>query len=129
MCNLDHFVSYHILIQYCNSLTVFCSSQFKSFAYLYNEDRFMEALAKDITIVKALPPNLRGARIKKEIPSFRVPFSASPYYYLNHVLPVLTQRSVVELVVYDGGCLQVNWKPKFPSYCITSSTKCCLSVG
>ncbi|XP_031109151.1 O-fucosyltransferase 27-like isoform X1 [Ipomoea triloba] len=92
------------------------SSQFKSFAYLYNEDHFMEALAKDITIVKALPPNLRDARIKKKIPSFRVPFSASPYYYLHHVLPVLTQRSVVELVVYDGGCLQTQLPPDLLEY-------------
>ncbi|XP_031117718.1 O-fucosyltransferase 27 isoform X2 [Ipomoea triloba] len=82
------------------------SSEFKSFAYLYNEDQFMAALANDVKIVKTLPKNLKGARRKKEIPSFRVSYSASPYFYLRHVLPVLTRHSVVELVVSDGGCLQ-----------------------
>lgn len=85
-----------------------CSSQFKSFAYLYNEDQFMAALAKDVNIVKTLPKNLKGARRKKEIPTFNVPHSASPYFYLHHVLPVLNRHSVVELVVSEGGCLQVK---------------------
>lgn len=67
----------------------------------------MAALAKDINIVKTLPKNLKGARRKKKIPSFRVSYSASPYFYLHHVLPVLIKHSVVELVVSDGGCLQV----------------------
>ena len=84
-----------------------CSSEFKSFAYLYNEDQFMIALTKDVKIVKTLPKNLKGARRKKEIPMFRVPHSASPYFYLHNVLPVLNKHSVVELVVSDGGCLQV----------------------
>lgn len=64
-------------------------------------------LAKDINIVKTLPKNLKGARRKKKIPSFKVSYSASPYFYLHHVLPVLNKHSVVELVVSDGGCLQV----------------------
>lgn len=87
---------------------VCCSSEFKSFAYLYNEDQFTAALAKDIKVVKTLPKDLKGARRKKEIPSFRVSHSASPYFYLHHVLPVLNKHSVVELVVSDGGCLQVG---------------------
>ncbi|XWS75630.1 hypothetical protein CRYUN_Cryun01aG0107500 [Craigia yunnanensis] len=82
------------------------SSQFKSFAYLYNEDQFMAALAKDVNIVKTLPKSLKSARRNKEIPVFRVPYSASPYYYLHNVLPILIKHSVVELVVSDGGCLQ-----------------------
>ncbi|WCJ25497.1 O-fucosyltransferase family protein [Euphorbia peplus] len=82
------------------------SSQFKSFAYLYNEDQFMTALAKDVKVVKTLPKDLKGARRKKKIPSFKVPRSASPYFYLHQVLPVLTKHLVVELVVPDGGCLQ-----------------------
>ncbi|KAA8547870.1 hypothetical protein F0562_004299 [Nyssa sinensis] len=84
------------------------SSEFKSFAYLYNEDHFMVALAEDVRIVKTLPKNLKGAKRKKEVPSFRVPHSASPYFYLHHILPVLNWHSVVELVVSDGGCLQVD---------------------
>ncbi|XP_024969172.1 O-fucosyltransferase 27 [Cynara cardunculus var. scolymus] len=92
------------------------SAQFKSFAYLYNEDQFMAALANDITIVKTLPKSLKGARRKKEIPSFKVPNSQSPYYYLHHVLPVLKRHSVVELVVSDGGCLQAILPPDLEEY-------------
>lgn len=86
----------------------FCSTQFKSFPYLYNEDQFIAALAKDVKIVKTLPKDLKGARRKKEIPSFKVPHGASPYFYLHHVLPMLTKHSVVELLVHSGGCLQVT---------------------
>lgn len=67
----------------------------------------MTSLANDITIVKTLPKSLKGARRKKEIPSFKVANSQSPYYYLHHVFSVLKRHSVVELVVSDGGCLQV----------------------
>ncbi|KAL0377641.1 UNVERIFIED_CONTAM: O-fucosyltransferase 27 [Sesamum radiatum] len=92
------------------------STQFKSFAYLYSEDHFMAALAEDIRIVKTLPKDLKGARRKKEIPSFKVPNSASPYFYLHHVLPVLSRHSVVELVVPDGGCLQALLPPHLEEY-------------
>ncbi|KAL0343756.1 UNVERIFIED_CONTAM: O-fucosyltransferase 27 [Sesamum angustifolium] len=92
------------------------STQFKSFAYLYNEDHFIAALAEYIRIVKTLPKDLKGARRKKEIPSFKVPNSASPYFYLHHVLPVLSRHSVVELVVPDGGCLQALLPPHLEEY-------------
>ncbi|KAK2972778.1 hypothetical protein RJ640_027873 [Escallonia rubra] len=92
------------------------SSEFKSFAYLYNEDQFMAALSKDVSIIKTLPKNLKGARRKKEIPSFKVPCSASPFFYLRHVLPVLNKHSVVELVVSDGGCLQAILPPHLEEY-------------
>ncbi|KAK9272340.1 hypothetical protein L1049_002711 [Liquidambar formosana] len=92
------------------------SSEFKSFAYLYNEDQFMVALEKDVKVVKTLPKNLKGARRKKEIPVFRVPYSASPYFYLHHVLPILAKHSVVELVVSDGGCLQAILPPHLEEY-------------
>ncbi|KAB5561030.1 hypothetical protein DKX38_005987 [Salix brachista] len=92
------------------------SSQFKSFAYLYNEDNFMAALVKDVKVVKTLPQNLKDARKLKNIPSFRVPNSASPYFYLHHVLPVLNKHGVVELVVTDGGCLQAILPPHLDEY-------------
>lgn len=88
---------------------ILCSTEFKSFAYLYSEDQFMSALEQDIRIVKTLPKDLKGARRKKNIPSFKVLNSASPYFYLHHVLPVLNKHSVVELVIPDGGCLQVSY--------------------
>ncbi|KAH6791902.1 O-fucosyltransferase family protein [Perilla frutescens var. hirtella] len=92
------------------------STEFKSFAYLYSEDQFMTALVKDIRVVKTLPKDLKGARRKKEIPSFKVPNTASPHFYLHHVLPVLNQHSVVELVVPDGGCLQALLPPHLEEY-------------
>nr|ABN09047.1 Hypothetical plant protein [Medicago truncatula] len=92
------------------------SSQFKSFAYLYNEDQFIFSLAKDVKVIRTLPKYLKGARRKKEIPSFKVPYSASPFYYLHHVLPVLKKHSVVELVVSNGGCLQATLPPSFEEY-------------
>lgn len=84
------------------------SSDFKSFTYLYNEDQFIVALEKDISVVKALPKNIKAAKRRKEIPSFKVPYSASPDYYIEVVLPALKQYVVVELKVADGGCLQVS---------------------
>ncbi|KAK8588609.1 hypothetical protein V6N13_087515 [Hibiscus sabdariffa] len=92
------------------------SSQFKSFAYLYNEETFMAALAKDVNIVKTLPKSLKSARRNKEIPVFRVPYAASPYYYLHNVLPILIKHSVVELVVSGGGCLQAILPPHLEEY-------------
>lgn len=92
------------------------SSQFKSFAYLYNEEQFVLSLSKDVTVVRTLPKDLKGARRKKEIPVFKVPYSASPFYYLRHVLPVLKKHSVVELVVSEGGCLQATLPPNFEEY-------------
>ncbi|KAL4185678.1 hypothetical protein AMTRI_Chr10g231900 [Amborella trichopoda] len=89
------------------------SSRFKSFGYLYNEDQFITSLSKDILVVKGLPKNFKLARKKNEIPVFAPPFSASPKFYLDRVLPVLKQHSVVELLVYDGGCLQVALLPSY----------------
>jgi hypothetical protein len=78
----------------------------------------MAALVKDVKVVKTLPQNLKDARRLKKIPSFRVPNSASPYFYLHHVLPVLNKHVVVELVVSDGGCLQVvDFQPLFCYRC------------
>ncbi|XP_058112459.1 O-fucosyltransferase 27 [Magnolia sinica] len=87
------------------------SSAFKSFAYLYNEEHFVEALAKDVLVVKSLPKNFKAARRNKEMPVFKVPYSASPEFYRELVLPVLKRHSVVELLVTDGGCLQAILPP------------------
>lgn len=68
----------------------------------------MAALAKDVMVVKALSKQLKEERRKKNIPAFKVPFAASPYYYQHRVLPILKKHRVVELLVSEGGCLQVN---------------------
>ena len=67
----------------------------------------MAALVKDVNIVKTLPKNLKEARRKKAVPLYKVPNSASVYFYLHQVLPMLKKHSIVEVVVSDGGCLQV----------------------
>ncbi|KAK4759661.1 hypothetical protein SAY87_022792 [Trapa incisa] len=92
------------------------SSDFKSFSYLYNEEQFISALAKDVNVIKTLPKGLKCARKEKKIPLFRVPYRASPYFYLHHVLPVLNKHSVVELVISNGGCLQAILPPQFEEY-------------
>lgn len=92
------------------------SSGFKSFAYLYSEDHFIMALAKDVRVLKTLPKNLKWARRRKVIPMFRVPYSTSPEFYLLKVLPVLKKHSVVELVVSRGGCLQATLPPSLEEY-------------
>lgn len=92
------------------------STNFKSFAYLYNEDQFIAALEKDIIVARGLPKNFKAARKKKEIPVFKVSYSASPEFYLGIVLPVLKRHSVVELLVSDGGCLQAILPPDLEEY-------------
>ncbi|KAK1310207.1 Uncharacterized protein QJS10_CPA08g01810 [Acorus calamus] len=92
------------------------SSSFKSFAYLYNEDQFIVALARDVMIVKTLPKNFKTERRKRNIPVFKVSYSASPSFYVEKVLPVLKQHSVVELAVSNGGCLQAILPPELEEY-------------
>ena len=89
-----------IVVDLQKSSLIFCfcclwSSEFKSFAYLYDEDQFMAALVKDVVVVKALSKQLKEERRKKNIPAFKVPFAASPYYYQHRVLPILKKHSVV----------------------------------
>lgn len=84
-----------------------CSSKFKSFSYLYNEDQFIAGLIKDVTIVKSLPPELNELRKLRRFPIFKPKTSASPTFYMKEVLPKLKKAKVVGLVLYDGGCLQV----------------------
>lgn len=92
------------------------SLDFKSFAYLYDEDEFITSMADDVKIVKTLPKDLKGARRKKEIPLFRVSQSETPSYYLHHVLPVLNKHLVVALVINHGGCLQAILPAQLEEY-------------
>ncbi|XP_068664480.1 O-fucosyltransferase 27-like isoform X2 [Aristolochia californica] len=92
------------------------SSDYKSFAYLFDEDQFIATLAKDVVVERTLPRKLKAARRKKEIPVFRVPRSTSTDFYLQMVLPVLKRHSVVELLISDGGCLQAVLPPPLEEY-------------
>lgn len=87
---------------------VFCSSKFKSFSYIYNEEQFIAALANDVIVVKSLPKSLKEARKRKNISTFSPKNSASPTFYIRDVLPKLKQAKVIGLVINDGGCLQVR---------------------
>ncbi|KAM7273343.1 hypothetical protein ACFE04_028007 [Oxalis oulophora] len=82
------------------------SRKFKSFSYLYDEEQFITSLMNDVTIVSALPANLKAARKKNEFPSFKPNRDASPEFYLNKILPKLISSKVVGLIISDGGCLQ-----------------------
>lgn len=90
-----------------HSLPTLCSSKFKSFSYLYNEDQFIAGLINDVTIVKSLPPKLNELRKLRQFPIFKPKTSANPTFYIKEVLPKLKEAKVVGLVLHDGGCLQV----------------------
>ncbi|CAN6479262.1 unnamed protein product [Victoria cruziana] len=92
------------------------SSGFKSFNYLYDEDHFIAALAKDVMVVKTLPKQLKVAKRNNDVPVFTVRFSTSPDFYLKSVLPMLKRHSIVEILVPDGGCLQALLPPTFEEY-------------
>ena len=89
-------------------LSLFCSSKFKSFSYLYNEEQFIAALTNDVIVVKSLPKSLKEARKRKNITTFSPKNSASPTFYIREVLPKLKQAKVIGLVITEGGCLQVR---------------------
>ncbi|KAH6800027.1 O-fucosyltransferase family protein [Perilla frutescens var. hirtella] len=82
------------------------SSNFKSFAYLYDEEHFMEALANDVIIVKNLPSNLMEGRKRKQYPIFKPQGGSSPNFYLREVLPKLKSSKAIGLIINNGGCLQ-----------------------
>lgn len=82
------------------------SSRFKSFSYIYNEDQFIAALAKDIIVVKSLPKSLKEARKRNELPTFKLKSSSTPSFYIKEVLPKLKEVKAIGVVLTDGGCLQ-----------------------
>lgn len=86
----------------------FHSSRFKSFSYIYNEDQFIAALAKDIIVVKSLPKSLKEARKRNELPTFKLKSSSTPSFYIKEVLPKLKEVKAIGVVLTDGGCLQVR---------------------
>ncbi|KAL8485687.1 hypothetical protein ACS0TY_027827 [Phlomoides rotata] len=82
------------------------SSKFKSFSYLYDEQKFIAALASDVVIVNTLPSKLMEGRKRKQYPVIKPPSSSSPNYYLHEILPKLKKSKVIGLILADGGCLQ-----------------------
>ncbi|KAG6750750.1 hypothetical protein POTOM_045260 [Populus tomentosa] len=85
------------------------SYKFKSFSYLFDEDQFIASLSNDVNIVKSLPENLKAARQRNEVRTYKPKRSASPNFYVKEILPVLKKSKVIGLVLHDGGCLQVGY--------------------
>ncbi|CAA0809973.1 O-fucosyltransferase family protein [Striga hermonthica] len=92
------------------------SSNFKSFSYLYDEDKFINALATDVIILKSLPSSLKEGRKRKLYPIFKPKSSSSPKYYLHEILPKLKTSKVIGLVLAEGGCLQSNLPSSLVEY-------------
>ncbi|KAL8150267.1 hypothetical protein V2J09_020075, partial [Rumex salicifolius] len=65
---------------------------------IFDVDRFISFLSKDVKIIKQLPP-VGGKEI---IPVHtRVPRKCTPNYYLTHILPLLNKKHAVQLTKYD----------------------------
>lgn len=92
------------------------SSRFKSFSYIYNEDQFIAALAKDVIVVKSLPQSLKEARKRDGLPIFKLKSSSSPGFYIKEVLPKLKEAKAIGVVLSDGGCLQPILPPNMDEY-------------
>ena len=58
--------------------------------------------------MKSLPENLKAARQRNEVRTYKPKRSASPNFYVKEILPVLKKSKVIGLVLHDGGCLQVG---------------------
>lgn len=91
---------------------------FKSFSYIYDEEKFVAALANDVIIVTDLPLVFKEARKKNKFPIFKPESTASPSYYINVILPKLKKAKVIGLKITDGGCLQVQF------YFVQLNTSC-----
>ncbi|XP_031119177.1 protein EMBRYO SAC DEVELOPMENT ARREST 30 isoform X1 [Ipomoea triloba] len=92
------------------------SSKFRSFSYLYDEEKFIASLANDVIIVKELPPTLKNARRRKELATFKPKITTSPTFYISEVLPKLKKAKVIGLILSDGGCLQSILPPSLAEY-------------
>ncbi|KAF9670232.1 hypothetical protein SADUNF_Sadunf13G0047000 [Salix dunnii] len=82
------------------------SYKFKSFSYLYDEDQFIASLKNDVNIVKSLPENLKAARRRNEVRTYKPKRFASPNFYVKEILPALKKSKIIGLLLHDGGCLQ-----------------------
>ncbi|KAL9341861.1 hypothetical protein Peur_065186 [Populus x canadensis] len=92
------------------------SYKFKSFSYLFDEDQFIASLKNDVNIVKSLPENLKAARRRNEVRTYKPKRSASPNFYVKEILPVLKKSKVIGLVLHDGGCLQSILPPSMSEF-------------
>ncbi|GAV85378.1 O-FucT domain-containing protein [Cephalotus follicularis] len=68
------------------------------FAEIFDVDRFISFLSKDVKIIKELPTNERKVATPYHM---RVPRKCTPKCYQTRVLPVLNKKHVVQLSKFD----------------------------
>ncbi|KAL9368809.1 hypothetical protein Peur_040008 [Populus x canadensis] len=77
-----------------------CCFACSDFVNIFDIDRFISYLAKDVTIVKRVPNKVMRS-MEKPPYTMRVPRKSPPEYYLDQVLPILLRRRVVQLTKFD----------------------------
>ncbi|XP_022762957.1 uncharacterized protein At1g04910 [Durio zibethinus] len=68
------------------------------FAEIFNVDRFISSLTRDVEIIKEIPPKGGKAWVPRRM---RVPRKCNPKCYQTRVLPVLNKKHAVELTKFD----------------------------
>ncbi|KAL5788974.1 hypothetical protein ACOSP7_005923 [Xanthoceras sorbifolium] len=68
------------------------------FAEIFDVDRFISSLSRDVAIIKELPIN-RGKKLTPH--NMRVPRKCAPKCYYSRVLPVLNKKHAVQLTKFD----------------------------
>ncbi|KAJ0086052.1 hypothetical protein Patl1_09418 [Pistacia atlantica] len=76
----------------------FSNLQFLNFSEIFDVDRFISFLSKDVKIIKQLPKK-RGKTLSTY--NMRVPRKCNERCYQNRVLPVLLKRHAVQLSKFD----------------------------
>ncbi|KAG2636595.1 hypothetical protein PVAP13_2NG459903 [Panicum virgatum] len=69
-----------------------------NFSEIFDIDRFISFLAKDVKIIKE--PPVKGGKAMKPY-KMRVPRKCTPQCYLNRVLPAILKKHVIRMTKYD----------------------------
>ncbi|CAN8276815.1 unnamed protein product [Cochlearia groenlandica] len=70
------------------------------FQEIFDVDRFISHLSKDVKIIKELPKE-EESRLMIGLQSMRVPRKCTPSCYMQRVLPVLNKKHIVQLSKFD----------------------------
>ncbi|CAA7042422.1 unnamed protein product [Microthlaspi erraticum] len=71
-----------------------------NFEEIFDVDRFITQLSKDVNIIKELPKE-EEPRLLQGLQSMRVPRKCTPSCYMERVLPILNKKHVVQLSKFD----------------------------
>ncbi|KAK3195769.1 hypothetical protein Dsin_027079 [Dipteronia sinensis] len=69
------------------------------FAEIFDVDRFISSLKRDVVIIKELPKKRGGRNLTPH--NMRVPRKCAPNCYYSRVLPVLNKKHAVQLTKFD----------------------------